>query len=48
MPYRSFHGFFPKIAERETMILTSKPAGDQPFPDNEYAFIELYCDEKGC
>jgi len=47
MPYTSFFSKFPDIAERETRTVTLTKARHS-LPANVYAFVELYCDERGC
>jgi hypothetical protein len=47
MPYASFFSEFPDIAERETRTVTLTKACHS-LPANAYAFVELYCDERGC
>ena len=47
MPYSAFHKAFPDIARSETRTVTVL----QPLkglPPAEYAFLEMYCDERGC
>jgi len=46
MPYRLFYEKFPEIAEEETRTLTF--FDDPELPDDEYAFVESYCDEPDC
>jgi hypothetical protein len=50
MPYAPFHSVLPDLALRETRSVTIiEPTDDAvPLPPDEYAFIELYCDEAGC
>ena len=47
MPYVPFYEYFPEIAEQETRTITllKKTSG---LPAGEYAFTEMYCNEKGC
>ena len=47
MPYASLFGEFPDIAERETRTITLTKARHS-LPVDSYAFVELYCDERGC
>ena len=46
MPYAPFYEKFPKLAEEETRSLIF--FDDPELPDDEYAFIESYCNEPGC
>ena len=46
MPYTQFYDKFPDIAEKETRSLIIHD--DPELPDDQYIFIELYCDEKSC
>jgi hypothetical protein len=47
MPYTDFHSAFPDVAEAETrsITLTHHSFG---LPPDQYAFLEMYCDEPGC
>lgn len=46
MPYSPFYEYFPDLAGKETRTLTTI---DHPLlPPDDYALIELYCDEPGC
>lgn len=47
MPYVPFYEYFPEIAMRETRTLIL-PQASNGLPTGEYAFVEMYCDEKGC
>jgi hypothetical protein len=47
MPYASLFGEFPDIAERETRTITLTKARHS-LPVDSYAFVELYCNERGC
>jgi len=46
MAYAPFYERFPDIAENETRSLFIK--GDPELPDDQYVFIEAYCDEENC
>lgn len=49
MPYQLFHDLFPQMAEEETRTITV--IGDQSetgLPPGEYAFCEMFCNERGC
>ncbi len=46
MPYTLFYERFPELAEEETRSLIL--LNDPELPDDEYAFIESYCDEPDC
>ncbi len=48
MPYEPFYNYFPQIAENQTRVITLFNKTDFKLPAGEYAFIELYCNEKGC
>ncbi len=48
MPYAHFYKSFPKIAENQTRVITLLEQSDFDLPDGEYAFTEMYCNEKGC
>lgn len=48
MPYAMLYEFFPKIAEEETRSLTLLTPSDLGLPADEYAFVEMFCDERGC
>ena len=49
MPYIPFHQICPRIAEKETRVITL-PQNDNEFnlPQGDYVFIELFCDECDC
>jgi hypothetical protein len=47
MPYASFHDYFPQIAEKETRTIAVFDP-DAPVPPDEYALVEMFCDEPGC
>ncbi|MBN1564522.1 MAG: SEC-C domain-containing protein [Anaerolineae bacterium] len=46
MPYVPFHEKFPDIAKNETRSISTINTSD--LPEDDYALIELYCDEPGC
>ena len=46
MSYASFHEYFPKMAEEETRCLMM--LNDPELPVDNYALVEMYCDEPGC
>ena len=48
MPYVSFWEYFPKIAEKQTRVITLLKKSKSGLPAGEYAFTEMYCNEKGC
>ena len=48
MPYAMFSSYFPDVAERETRMIILKDGSPFGLPSVEYAFLEMYCDEKGC
>jgi len=49
MPYVYFWKYFPKIAENQTRVITIFDKNNEfDLPIGEYAFTEMYCDEKGC
>ncbi len=48
MPYSLFYEHFPDIAERETRTITLLKRSSSGLPAGEYAFTEMYCNEKGC
>ena len=48
MPFRPFGDLFPDLAERETRIITVVDRTAWGVPPGEYAFIEMFCDERGC
>ena len=49
MPYIPFHQICPRIAEKETRVITL-PQNDIEFnlPQGDYVFMELFCDECDC
>jgi hypothetical protein len=49
VPFVPFHDYFPALAERETRsIAIVNEANPWSLPPNEYAFMEMFCDEPGC
>ena len=48
MPFVMFYKYFPKVAENQTRVITLFKQTEFDLPPGEYAFTELYCDEKGC
>ena len=48
MPFQSFHDLFPDVAERETRTITVLPGSNLGLPPGQYAFPEMFCNEKGC
>ncbi|TSC54291.1 MAG: hypothetical protein LiPW30_715 [Parcubacteria group bacterium LiPW_30] len=46
MPMVPFYTRFPDLAEKETRVLTVQ--GWPGFPNGEYGFLELYCDDPKC
>lgn len=48
MPFRFFHDYFPAVAERETRSIMIPPQSDVGLPPGSYAFLEMFCDERGC
>lgn len=48
MPYAAFFEFYPDVAENETRVLTLLGRSEYGLPPDEYAFIEMFCDEPGC
>src|SRR4051812_14426302 len=46
MPMTPFILRFPGLGKRETRVATLPAEGD--LPEEEYAFLEYYCDEPGC
>jgi hypothetical protein len=47
MPFVPFHDFYPELADRETrtVMLPEEIGG---LPADDYSFLELYCDDRGC
>jgi hypothetical protein len=48
MPYALFHSLFPEVAERETRTVTVVHRLHFNLPPARYAFLEMFCDERGC
>jgi len=48
MPFVFFYEHFPEIAERETRTITVLEQSSVGLPPGEYAFVEMYCDERKC
>ena len=48
MPMRDFFWAFPKLAASELRTLTVAGGSASPLPADRYAFVEHYCDERGC
>jgi hypothetical protein len=48
MPMSDFYRAFPKLADSELRSATIVPAYGWSLPGGQYAFMELYCNEKGC
>jgi len=48
MPFAPFHNFFPELAERETRTITVIDGRDWGVPADQYALLELYCNERKC
>lgn len=48
MPYVQFHDHFPELADRETRSIKVMPDSGTGLPADEYGFLEMYCDERGC
>jgi hypothetical protein len=49
MAYISFHNICPRIAEKETRVISILHSGNEfGLPIGDYAFIELFCDECDC
>ncbi len=48
MPYQLFHDLFPDIADQETRTVTVLGDPDIDLPPAEYAFCEMFCNERGC
>lgn len=48
MPFRDLHSVFPVLAERETRVFIVPPDSPTNLPPGEYAFCEMFCDERGC
>ncbi len=48
MPYEAFVKIFPDIAQAETRSITILNETDYGVPADEYALLELFCNEKKC
>ncbi len=49
MPYIPFHDICPKMAEKETRVITMFQSDNEfHLPVGEYIFVELFCDECDC
>lgn len=48
MPYVPFYEYFPEIAKNQTRVITVLEEMYKNLPEGEYAFTEMYCNEKGC
>jgi len=48
IPFQMFHDRCPDIAFREVRSITILNNPDYPLLSDEYAFLEMYCNEKGC
>jgi len=48
MPYVMFYKHFPQVAVNQTRVITLLQQTEFDLPAGEYAFTEMYCDEKGC
>lgn len=48
MPFQMFHDRCPDVAFREVRSITIRNNPDYPLLSDEYAFLEMYCNEKGC
>jgi hypothetical protein len=48
VPYTSFRGYFPEIAEHETRAVTVVSSSAWGLPPAMYGLHEMYCDEPGC
>jgi hypothetical protein len=47
MRFIPFDSLFPEVAKKETRTLLVERSPDG-LPRDEYAFLEMYCDERGC
>jgi hypothetical protein len=43
-----FHDYFPEVADRETRSITVMSGSGTGLPADDYAFLEMYCDEEKC
>jgi len=48
VPYAPFHARFPELAANETRCITVPENLPLGLPADQYAFLEMFCDEKGC
>jgi hypothetical protein len=48
MALSGFYQAFPKLAASELRTITVTPSSGLAVPADRYAFLELYCDERGC
>lgn len=49
MPYQLFHDLFPEMAEAETRTITVfDDRSETGLPPGQYAFCEIFCNERGC
>ncbi len=48
MALSGFYQAFPKLAASELRTITVAPSSGVAVPADRYAFLELYCDERGC
>jgi hypothetical protein len=49
MPYQLFHDLFREMAEAETRTITVfGERSDTGLPPGQYAFCEMFCNERGC
>ncbi len=49
MPYQLFHDLFSEIAQAETRTITIfKERSEIGLPLGQYAFCEMFCNERGC
>ena len=48
MALSAFYQAFPKLAASELRTITVAPGSGSTVPAGRYAFLELYCDERGC
>ena len=48
MAYSMFHQYCPEVGMQETRSITVPPDSGLGLPAGDYAFLEMYCDERGC
>ena len=48
MAFTEFHDYFPDAANRQTRTIAIPPGSGLGLPPDDYAFLELYCDEPAC